>query len=183
MHRSHMTNTSFSLASRALTFLVAFVAFTHSSRAQHQVSSSQLAHLDNSDLRQMQSLLLKWQQDTFTRDLESGEKWLQSVHVEESGTILYKIRPTGDTTGPWTITYVIPITSIERIENDYTNNTIRFFTKENAILTYELDYPDPAQRSNSIEFYCLLTQVRNLGGQLENAVKHYQQDTDHPKQR
>ena len=177
-----MDITSFSQARRTFTLLAFFAAFTCSALAQQQVSSGQLAHLDNSDLRQMQNLLLRWQQDTFTRDLQSNEQWLQSVRVQESGTILYKIRPIGDTTGPWTITYVIPITSIDHIENDYSNHTIRFFTKENAILVYEQDYPNPAQRLSTIEFYCLLTKVRNLAGQLENAVKHYQQNADRTKQ-
>ncbi|MBL7872570.1 MAG: hypothetical protein JNM78_13215 [Cyclobacteriaceae bacterium] len=144
-------------------------------RAQNKVSPKELAHLNNSNLRSIQYLLLRWQTKTFIPESMTEEQWEQSIYVDEqSAEIIYKIRPaTDEPTGDrWLATHHIPIHEIDSVTNHYSDHTLVLYTPYEKIDSYLFD--DPAAKNEKVSMPMQLDKVRNLAGQLWTHIQKFQ---------
>lgn len=148
-------------------------------RAQNEVTPKELAHLNNSNLRSIQYLLLRWQTKTFIPESMTEEQWEQSIYVDEkSAEIIYKIRPATDEPKEdrWLATHHIPIFEIDSVTNHYPDQTLVFYTAYGKVDTYLLN--DPAAKNERVKMYMQLDRVRNLAGQLGEHIKTFKKSSE-----
>ena len=144
--------------------------------SQKTATSLDLVHLNDSNLRKIQKLLINQNQEIFIWDRTTGEKKRQTIIINEYlKSIEISIMPILVSKDNWTIRYKIPIMEVDNVTQDYENSTINFETANNEVEIWEDEFI--AGFTDKVSIHCNLKNIRNLAGQLLDQIKNYPKAT------
>lgn len=159
-------------------YLIALLLFSTYLQAQQEVKPADLAHLNNTNFRLLQTKLLQWQTSKFIMfpDMYDSEEWQQDkVWVDEKErTLRIRINPfVADDTGAtskWLVTAIIPIDSIISVTESRRDSALEIKTSKGAIAVFQTENMYPAGKDERRLIYCSLDKVRNLAGQIDTII-------------